>query len=190
MNRIAVSNWDDLFDAVSDRLRILVACLGLPGSEREDCVQEAWLALLRKHPDCTLEERNTQAWLCGVVRKKAIDHHRRQRRHPVQSIEEVGKLAAKGPDRVDDDDNVGQTTPDASAIQDALNALKPTNRELFLLHAREGLDYAQIGEIFGLTSAQARDRYCRARKQLRELLAGDPRCTHAVGGGRWGIWDG
>ena len=175
MNRSAVSIGSNLFDPVSDRLRILVACLGLPRSEREDCVQEAWLALLRKHPDCTLEEPDTQAWLCGVVRKKAIDHHRHRRRHPVQSIEDVGDLADKRPDGVDDDDNVGQTTPDASAIQDALNALKPINREIFLLHAREGLDYAHIGEILGLTAAQVRSRYCRARKQL----ASDRRCVDA-----------
>ncbi len=198
VNRSAVPNWDDLFDPVSDRPRILVACLGLPRSEREDCVQEAWLALLRKHPDCTLEEPDTQAWLCVVVRKKAIDHHRHRRRHPVQSIEEIEILAAKEPDGIEDEanENVVDESLFAWAIQDALSELKPVNREIFLLHAREGLDYAQIGEIFGLTPAQARDRYCRARGQLRKLLAGEPRCTHVErGGGRfdleeWGLWDG
>ena len=46
--------------------RLMMQCQ-VPASASEDCIQEAWLALLERHPDWDLSEARASAWLLAVA---------------------------------------------------------------------------------------------------------------------------
>jgi RNA polymerase sigma-70 factor (ECF subfamily) len=52
----------------------------------------------------------------------------------------------------------------------AVRALSPLLREVFILHYIEGLPYAGVADILGITSGAARLRAKRARESLRAHL--------------------
>ncbi len=58
------------------RLKRLAARRGVCAWDWEDCVQEAWLALLLEHPDWTLDEPRSWAFLRCVAHNKAVDVRR------------------------------------------------------------------------------------------------------------------
>jgi RNA polymerase sigma factor (sigma-70 family) len=148
----------------------------VPVSDCEDCIQEAWLALGKAHPDWQLCESKTLAWLIAVTRNHAMMIHRRIRRHPCRNIDDVGSIPSaasfsQSGREIDQDD---QHQGIASELQDGLTRLAEVNREIVIQRAQQGLTYREIGERLGLTAEQVRLRYCRASQALRR------RCGHAV----------
>ncbi len=65
-------------------------------------------------------------------------------------------------------------------LQEALNALDPTDREVLSLRHFEELTAAEAAQVLGITEAAAAKRYLRALKRLKEILA-------ALPGGKEGI---
>jgi RNA polymerase sigma-70 factor (ECF subfamily) len=71
------------------------------------------------------------------------------------------------------------TSPSAAAIraerqarlQEALNAMDPTDREVLALRHFEELSNAEVAAVLGLTKTAASNRYIRALKRLREILS-------------------
>jgi DNA-directed RNA polymerase specialized sigma24 family protein len=64
---------------------------------------------------------------------------------------------------------------DPDAVERALNRLPHTEREALLLKSREGLSYAEIGAVLGLTAAQAEARVASALVRLHARLLGPGR---------------
>jgi RNA polymerase sigma factor (sigma-70 family) len=56
-------------------------------------------------------------------------------------------------------------------VEQALQKLTHSEREALLLKSREGLSYAEIGALLGLTPAQAEARVASALVKLRARLA-------------------
>ena len=56
------------------------------------------------------------------------------------------------------------------ALQQALDALTPEHREIFLLRQMRQLSYEEIGQLLGLEAGTVKSRLSRAKKQLREIL--------------------
>jgi len=75
------------------------------------------------------------------------------------------------------------TTPSQAAIkaetrlivQDALNNMDPTDREVLALKHFEKLSTSEIAEVLGMSKAGAGSRYLRAIKRLKEILSQIPR---------------
>jgi RNA polymerase sigma-70 factor (ECF subfamily) len=59
-------------------------------------------------------------------------------------------------------------------LEEALNTLEPLDREVIALRHFEDLSGREIAQILGLKEAAARQRYVRALKKLKEILAGLP----------------
>ena len=74
------------------------------------------------------------------------------------------------------------TTPSQAAVkaetrlivQDALNNMDPTDREVLALKHFEQLSTSEIAEVLGMSKAGAGSRYLRAIKRLREILSKIP----------------
>lgn len=74
------------------------------------------------------------------------------------------------------------TTPSQAAIkaetrlivQDALNNMDPTDREVLALKHFEQLSTSEIADVLGMSKAGAGSRYLRAIKRLRETLSQIP----------------
>jgi len=132
-------------------------------ADAEDVLQEARLALLRQEraPD------NEEAFLFRVVSNLAVDRLRQQQRQ---------RRAYPGPWLPEPLPTESVSAEDLAELADELSLgfvlmlerLSPAERVVFLL--REGFDYAfeEIGELIGVSAAACRQRYRRARANLRE----------------------
>jgi RNA polymerase sigma-70 factor (ECF subfamily) len=59
-------------------------------------------------------------------------------------------------------------------LQEALNAMDPTDREVLALRHFEELSNSEVAAVLGLTKTAASNRYIRALKRLKEILSAVP----------------
>jgi RNA polymerase sigma-70 factor (ECF subfamily) len=125
----------------------------------EDVVQESLVALcgLATAPD------DAVGWLYTVVRRKAIDAARaqRRRRHHENHARRDGAswFVALPEDALD-----------AQAAVAALAALPEEHREVIVARVWGGLTFAQIAQTLGTTDSTAQRRYEAALSLLREKM--------------------
>jgi RNA polymerase sigma-70 factor, ECF subfamily len=141
-------------------------CMALLGSqaEAEEAVQEA---LLAAHDGFSgfRGESTVRAWLFGIARRMCARRLevriRRDRRlrlvhdaeaEPALPDEEVERRRA------------------AARIREALEQLRPSDREAVVLRYQAGLSYREIGAACGIDEAAARKRTSRGLGRLRTLL--------------------
>jgi RNA polymerase sigma-70 factor (ECF subfamily) len=101
-------------------------------------------------------------WLFGILRNVVRNEERSDRR----TVRLRAKLATVAP--VDE--------PDAGidpALEAALRALAPIDRELLVATAIEGFRPAEIAADLGLTPEAARTRLSRARADVRRALSAE-----------------
>jgi RNA polymerase sigma-70 factor, ECF subfamily len=131
-------------------------------SVAEDLVQEVFLRIVRAAPGYDPRERE-RAWVFRIARNVLIDSQRREAR----SREDHRPVdVASGP---------AQAL--SAALDAALAALAPEDRECFLLAEVGGLTYAEIERVTGSSVAAIRSRVYRARMALRASLSPPPRLS-------------
>ena len=86
------------------------------------------------------------------------------------------KAGRRGDESVQADTIAGPSHDPSSAIwvRDALAALDPDDREILMLREYDALEYAEIARVTGAPINTVRSRLFRARRALRERLAGEP----------------
>jgi len=125
----------------------------------EDCVQEAFLQLVRqsKPPDQVVP------WLFRVVRNRAISlrrsSQRRQRHESAAAIERASWFQPVPRSPIDD-----------AKLTEALRSLSDEHREVIVAKIWGGLSYEQIGEVVGTSRSSAHRRYEAGLRILRERL--------------------
>ena len=68
-------------------------------------------------------------------------------------------------------------------LQEALNAMDPTDREVLALRHFEELSNGEVAALLGLSKTAASNRYIRALKRLKDILSALPGLdSHAPGG--------
>lgn len=125
----------------------------------EDVVAEVFLIAWRRSK--RIPETEPVLWLYSVARRVLANHGRAARRRQA-FLDLVGPLTQR--------DTVAPESSE-SALTDALSRLRPSDRELLMLTAWEGLDAAQIGVVLGCTVEAVYTRLHRARARLEaEML--------------------
>jgi len=138
-------------------LRYLRRAVG-HGDTARDLTHDVFIRVARS---ATLPRTDDErrAWIFRIARNLAIDH---RRRHEV-------RFASGGP--VEAARPAAQDT--AAAVNEALAALEPLDRDVFLLRESAGLSYVEIAAACDLTVPAVRSRIHRARLALRARLS-DP----------------
>lgn len=138
--------------------------LGAPSADVDDLTQEAFYRAFRA-ADGFRGDSSFRAWLFRIGANAARDHHRRNRKRVVLSLE--------GQDLVSEADPEGEA--EAGEAQDrlltALERLPQKQRDVFLLRAQQGMPYEEIAESLGTTPGAARVHYHHAVKRLKEAMA-------------------
>ena len=156
--------------------------------DASDVLQEAYLDLARRAPEFLA--RPTMPfflWLRLLTGQRLLAIHRR---HFKAKMRDAGQeialqqgamppassasLAARLLGRL--------TTPSQAAVraelrlrlQEALNGMNEIDREMLVLRHFEELSNGEAAEVLGLQPAAASNRYVRALKRLRSILAGMP----------------
>ncbi len=148
--------------------------------EAQELTQETFVRALKNLPRLEAPDR-FQPWLRGITHTIGRDIRRkaaRERRHlEAAAHERSGAVEAA---------DAGITATEAgdkdrARLAAAVSALPEQQRIALDLRFREGLAYAQIGEVLGVPASTVRGLLFRGTKTLRETLAGRDGATRAGG---------
>ena len=136
--------------------------LGADRDDLEDLVQETLFRAFRR-VDSWRGGASFRSWLLTIGSNLLRDQVRK-RKGQVVSIE-----GRDIPDRADPaaDLDAGEAE---DRVREGLARLPRLQREVFLLRAQEGSDYAEIAAALGTTPGAARVHYHHAVKRLKELI--------------------
>ena len=175
--------------------RVYGLCLRLTGDQNnaeiltQDTFVRAWFALGgfggTGRFDGWLSRIATNLW-----RDRFRTHQRRERL--LQQLAEEGLSAGGGLPAQMGPDRSGAEAGDAWLpardpgwglltaldLERALEALPPGARTVFVLHDIEGYKHGEIAELLDVTTGTAKAQLHRARRLLRNLLAGDKEAAH------------
>jgi RNA polymerase sigma-70 factor (ECF subfamily) len=156
------------FEAIwrQHRRQVLAYCLRRASSaDAEDACAETFLVVWRRIDDIPPDPRTVLA-LYGIARRvmsnQTRSHFRRGRLHT--------KLNSLGVAPVADPLHVVVQSADDRVVSDAVQRLKPTDREIVMLDVWEDLSRAEIAEVMGMTRAAVDQRIHRAYQKLARSL--------------------
>lgn len=182
----------ELFERCRDRLRRMVRLRldrRLQGRlDPSDVLQEVFLDVQRKAPDFAGKpDLPAYLWLRLVTAERLLILHRHhlgaQMRDAGQEVSlHRGGLPAATSHSLASLLLGRLTSPSAAAVraerqlrlQEALNSMDPTDREVLALRHFEELSNAEVAAVLGLTKTAASNRYVRALKRLKEALSALP----------------
>jgi RNA polymerase sigma-70 factor (ECF subfamily) len=135
-----------------------------------DIAQDTFIKAYRKLNTLT-DASAARSWIYRIATNTAIDAMRRSR-HTVR-MDEGDDRPVEQPDG-----GPGPETQVLSGLLDerigrALLRLKPNHRQCLVLSDIEDMSSAQIGEVMGMTGGAVRVLLCRARAEMRRLLAAE-----------------
>lgn len=128
----------------------------------EDLVQETFLRAYDRL-DTFNPEYRFKTWLLAIANNLGIDTLRR-RRDTVEFNPEVHAQITRGPEAA------AEEAERSKALQDAIDTLPEIYSVPLVLRYTEGLSYAEIAEVLGISVSAVKSRLFRARGMLAENL--------------------
>jgi RNA polymerase sigma-70 factor (ECF subfamily) len=156
--------------------------------DAEDILQDTYLDASQRLRDYAAEPKMSFfLWLRFLAAQKLIDAQRHHLGVEKRNVDlEVSLYRGPMPEATSASlaaQLLGRlTSPSLAAIraetqvkvQEVLNAMDPTDREVLILRHFEQFSNAEVAEVLGLSKAAASKRYISALKRLRATLAGVP----------------
>ncbi|MDD5248660.1 MAG: RNA polymerase sigma factor [Rhodocyclaceae bacterium] len=138
-------------------------------AEAEDALQDGYIHAYRAMADFRGESQ-LATWLTRIIVNQALERKRR-RRIPVETEGDIELISAG-------DNSVRPETPESLAIrgelrrliESSIDGLPATYRTVFILRAVEGLSVEETAASLGISQANTKTRFLRARAQLRDAL--------------------
>jgi RNA polymerase sigma factor (sigma-70 family) len=135
-----------------------------------DIAQDTFIKAFRKLHTLT-ETSSTRSWLYRIATNTAIDEMRRRRHAAAAGLEDDRPMEQA-------DGGPGPETQVLSGLMDerisrALLHLRPNHRQCLILSDVEDMSAVQIGEVMGMSNGAVRVLLCRARGEMRRLLAAE-----------------
>jgi RNA polymerase sigma-70 factor (ECF subfamily) len=183
-----------LFSAQRDRLRRLVTWRldpRLKGRlDASDVLQEVYLdAQRRLHEYLSRSGLSFDLWLRLLTGRRLVELHRQHMGAAMRSAsQEVSiegwafasapSLAAQLVGHLTSPSQAASRAETASRLTQALEGMDPIDREILVLRHFDELTNNEVAVLLGLQKAAASNRYIRALRRLRDILAG----TEGLGG--------
>jgi RNA polymerase sigma-70 factor (ECF subfamily) len=146
--------------------RLCMAWLGTQ-AEAEEAVQETLLAAfgaMGKYRG----EATVRAWLYGIARRVCA-----QRVETRQRREARLRLVHSDADSAPGAEGLLAARRRAQRVRDALERLKPSERDAVVLRYEADLPFREVAAVCGIDEATARKRVSRALERLRDELSDD-----------------
>ncbi len=146
-------------------------------AEAEDALQDAYLHAWRALGKFRAEAK-LSTWLVRIVANEALGHLR-HRQLPVVLLERA--MSSKAPDVQESLTDAPAQLPDRVAmraqvrrlLEARIDLLPDAFRSVFMLRAVEELSVTEVAEALDIPEATVRTRFFRAKRLMRESLAGD-----------------
>lgn len=136
------------------------------GAVAEDLLQTTFLKLHAARATWRSDER-LRPWVFTIAARVRLDWLRRQGR----TATEIDGDLVPDPERRDEPDGALVAQERAERVHAALDLLPEPQRVVLHLHRFEGLGFAEIGAVLGISEGAAKLRAFRAYGRLRVLLA-------------------
>lgn len=158
--------WDKaFFRTVNRQLTRIAASLGVPPSEVERVVAEAWRKAVehRDRFEGDAIKQRLRSWLMKVVYGKSVDALRRLSKHPYESLNTC------------EDELIDPTEAKcakATEIHEWLEEAGQGNEEnvcLLRLHYFQGITIPELARMYGMTAKSVESRIRRLVKKMGEL---------------------
>jgi RNA polymerase sigma-70 factor (ECF subfamily) len=153
--------------------------------DASDVLQEAFLDVQKKAIEFAAKGLPAYLWLRLVVAERLIALHRHHLGAQMRAAGQEVSLARPGPPQATTFSIANlllgrMTSPTEAAVraerqarlQEALNGMDPLDREVLALRHFEELSNSEVAEVLGLAKTAASNRYIRALKRLKDILAG------------------
>ena len=128
----------------------------------EDALQEAFCRLWCRRADFS-SQSEAEGFLTVAARNVSIDRQRRRKTHPETDIDNIDRHPVA-------DDNSDSPVELIAEINRLIEThLPPRDREILHRHDRDGWEFDEIAEHFGISQPNARMIVSRARKAIRTL---------------------
>lgn len=151
-----VDRFEDIYDATYARIVAYMLRRVDSRDDAFDAVSDTFVVVWRRLDDVP-EGRGAVPWVYGVARRVLANHYRsRDRRFRLQDLL---RSEARAPSEEDHD-----------LVHDALDRLRPADRELLTLAAWDGLSNAEIGEVLDVSAQAVAVKLHRARGRLATEL--------------------
>lgn len=137
---------------------------GAGPSDIDDLVQEALFRGFRRL-DTWRGEASLRSWLCCIAGNLLKDEYRRGKGRQVVSIEDHQVVDLADPHAE------AAANESEARLRAGLQTLPRLQREVFLMRAQQGCEYAEIAEALDTTPGAARVHYHHAVKRLKELMS-------------------
>ncbi len=156
--------FDALYARTSRRVFSYQMMMTGDRTRAEDLCQTTFLKLHRARGGW-IAGSPVMPWLMAIARNVFLDNARKRGRARV-------KVTASGdlPDQVDQKSLRGPTTGLRDAIDKAINALPPRQREAFILTRHSSLSPRQAARVLGISETAVKLRVFRAHQALRAAL--------------------
>lgn len=155
--------FDALYRKYADHLHAFVKRMVGQRSLADDLLQTTFLTVVRARGRYR-PGTSVRAWMFAIAANAARDSLRRARVRGHEAAPTAANEPSVAPAALPD-------PPVARALQVALDALQPDQREAVLLHKMHGLSFSEIAETLGITAGAAKVRAHRGYEQLRARLA-------------------
>lgn len=160
-------DWEDQFAQHQGWLRKILRCRVKPAVV-DDCLQEIGLAIA-KQSNRPVDPEKVPAWLYRLAVRHAINVHRRNGRQ--QNL--MNGFKETRPDQSE-----LTTEPldwlvkfeQQSLVRQALDGLRPQEKEILILKYTENWSYKQLAKHLGTSTTTVEYRLVKAKKNLRRLL--------------------
>lgn len=140
----------------------------LDPSLAEDLYQDLAVALLEGLPSFG-RRSSVRTWTYAIAHHLIKQWRRRYSRRHVERLDT---------DRAREHQNPNSISPTADLVRDEVGKLLAqlgvTDREVLVLRTEQDLNYAEIGEVLGISEESAKKRFQRARARLQQLVSGQP----------------
>jgi RNA polymerase sigma-70 factor, ECF subfamily len=145
--------------------------------DAEDVVQEAYLRAFRFFSG--FHGGNARTWLLTIVRNTCYSWLEKNRSHEAAAAfdEQVHTDIVES----EDPETLLLRKANAQSLQETLEELPTTFREVLVLVEMEGLPYKQVAEMLGIPVGTVMSRLARARRRLRECLCRDSLASKNTG---------
>ena len=155
-----------LRESSGDLLRFLQRRAGL--NDAPDLLGETFVVAWRRVADLPTNPIEARMWLFGLARGTLRNFARGERRRWALVDRVRAHLPAPSMPAADE----------GNEVRDAIARLGPDRAEIVQLVHREGFTLAQAATIVGIPASTARDRYARAKAELRITLSVDVNSAH------------
>lgn len=160
-----LSAFDALYARTSQRVFAFLMVMTSERSRAEDLTQTTFLKLHRARAGY-IEGSPVVPWVMAIARNAFLDDARKRTRAKVR-ITATGEV----PDKVDPKSLRTPPTGLKEAIDIAVDALSPRQKEAFVLTKHTGLSPRDAARVLGTTETAVKLRVHRAYLALRQALA-------------------